>query len=103
MNYLIENARKNLKDPLWIRQYQENQAYLINAVRFFDSKASTLMCELSPLFKKYQVNINPLKAHLHSLQGEELLALIHEKLPKELDLYGSHRAALIGICTKAFL
>ena len=107
VDYLIENAWKNLKDPLWVRQYLENQAYLINAGRFFDSEASTLMCELSPLFKKYQVNINQcgelLKAYLHSEQGEALLDLIHEMLPEELDLYSNHCAALIGICTRASL
>ena len=100
-DYLIQNAWKHLRDSVWIQYWKENQTYLINSGIFFDSEASKLMCELSPIFAQYQKNINQLGELLEArLSAEErpLLDAICSSLSPMDDLYANHHAVLIGIC-----
>lgn len=98
---LIQNAWKHLGDSSWIQYWKENQTYLMNAGIFFDSEASKLMRELSPVFAQYQKNINQLGELLGArLRAEErpLLDAIRSTLSPAGDLYANHHAVLIGIC-----
>ncbi len=100
-DYLIQNAWKHLRDSVWIQYWKENQTYLINSGIFFDSEASKLMRELSPIFAQYQKNINRLGELLEArLSAEErpLLDAICSSLSPTGDLYANHHAVLIGIC-----
>ena len=73
----------------------------MNAGIFFDSEASKLMRELSPVFAQYQKNINQLGELLGArLRAEEspLLDAIRSTLSPAGDLHANHHAVLIGIC-----
>ena len=100
VEHLIQNARKHLSDASWLQYWKKDQAYTINAGIFFDSEASRLMRELSPVFARYQQNINQLGDLLEVRLREKektLLEAIYSTLPPEADPFAHHHAILIAI------